>query len=92
MMLKVMIVFLASDEEGITLKIHLHRRLLARHVARNLKWGGRRVFRRYDTKLGQFMFGIGTVVCLRLGEDQRKKSSSPALGSSFATEFSSSPK
>ena len=39
MMLKITIILLASDDEGITLKLHLHRRLLARHIARNLKWG-----------------------------------------------------
>ena len=40
MMLKIMIIFLALDDEGITLKLYSHGQLLARLVARNLQWGG----------------------------------------------------
>ena len=93
MMLKIMIILLASDDEGTTLKLHSHGQLLARLVARNLQWVG--LSRRCETKLKQFTLGIGTVFCPKLGEGQkkkRKKRSSPVLGSSFATEFSSSSK
>ena len=40
MMLKTMIILLASDDEGITLKLHSHGRLSAKLVARNLQWWG----------------------------------------------------
>ena len=85
MMVKIMIILLASDDKGITLKLHLHGRLLARRATKNLEWG---LFRSCGTKLGQFTIEIGTVFRAKLDEDQKKKkkSSLPALGSSFATE------
>ena len=43
MMLTIVIILLAWDDEGITLKLHSHERLLARCLARNLQWEG--VFR-----------------------------------------------
>ena len=69
---KIVIILLASDDQRITLQLHLHGRLLARRVAMNLKWE-EGLFRRCDTKLVQFILGIGTVFCLKLGEDQKKK-------------------
>ena len=35
-----MIIFLALDDEGITLKLYSHGQLQARLVAKNLQWGG----------------------------------------------------
>ena len=43
MMLTIMIILLAWDDEGITFKLHSHERLLARCLARILQWEG--VFR-----------------------------------------------
>ena len=40
MMLKIMIIRLASDNEGTTFKLHSHEQPLARFVARNLQLGG----------------------------------------------------
>ena len=56
---KIMIIFLASDDQMITLKLHLQGRLLGMRVAWNLKWE-EGLFRMCDTKLVQFTFGIGT--------------------------------
>ena len=56
---KIMIILLASEDQRITLKLHLQGRLLARRVARNLKWE-EGLSRRCDTKLVQFTLGIGT--------------------------------
>ena len=67
MMLTIMIVLLAWDDEGITLKLHSHGRLLARCLARNLQWEGG--VQRCETKLKQFIFGIGTFFCPKLGEE-----------------------
>ena len=58
MMLTIVIILLAWDDEGITLKLHSHGRLLARCLARNLQWGGG--VQSCETKLKQFIFGIGT--------------------------------
>ena len=55
---KNIIILLSSDDQGITLKLHLQGRHLARRVARNLKWEGG-LFWRCDTKLAQFTVGIG---------------------------------
>ena len=68
-----MIILLASDEEGITLKLHSNGRLLARLVVRSLHWGGGALFRRCETKVKQFTLGIGAVSCLKLGEDRERK-------------------
>ena len=56
---KIMINLLAWDDQRITLKLHLQGRILARRVARNLKWEGG-LFRRCDTILVQFTLEIGT--------------------------------
>ena len=40
MMLKIMIIPLALDDEGITLRLHSHERILAWLVARNLQLRG----------------------------------------------------
>ena len=40
MTLTIMIILLVWDDEGITLKLHSHGRLLARCLARNLQWEG----------------------------------------------------
>ena len=56
---KIMIIVLASDDQWITLKLHLQGRLLAKRVAWNLKWEGG-CFGGCDTKLVQFTLGIGT--------------------------------
>ena len=40
MTLTIMLILLAWDDEGITLKLHSHGRLLARCLARNLQWEG----------------------------------------------------
>ena len=67
MMLTIMIILLAWDDEGITLKLHSHGRLLARCLARNLQMEGG--VQRCETKLKQFTFGIGTFFCPKLGEE-----------------------
>ena len=38
MMLTIMVILLARDDEGITLKLHSQGRLLTRCLARNLQW------------------------------------------------------
>ena len=70
MMLKVMIIPLALDDEGITLRLHSHGQLLAMLLARSLQWGG--LSWRCETKLKHFTLGIGTVFYLKLGEDPTK--------------------
>ena len=60
MMLKIMIIPLALDDEGITLRLHSHGRLLVRLVASDLQWG-RGLSWRCETKLKQFTLGIGTI-------------------------------
>ena len=40
MMLTIMIILLAWDDKGITLKLHSHGQLLAWCLARNLQWEG----------------------------------------------------
>ena len=45
---------------------------------------------RCEIKVKLFTIGFGAIFCLKLGEDQKKRSS-PLLGSSFATEFTLSP-
>ena len=72
MMLKIMIILLASDDEGITLRLHSHGRLLAKLVVRNLQWGGG-LSRRCEAKLKKFTIEIETVFCPKLGEDQKEK-------------------
>ena len=57
---KIMIIHLASDDQGITLKLLLQGQLLARRVAMNLK-SEEGLFRRCDTKLVQLTLVIGTV-------------------------------
>ena len=70
-MLKTMIIFLASVGEGTILKLHLHGRLLARRVTRNLLWG---LSRRCEIKLGQFtLLQLERFFCPKLGVDQKKK-------------------
>ena len=73
MMLKIMIILLASDDEGITLRLHSHGRLLAKLVAMNLQWRGGGCLGGVKPNRKQFTFGIGTVFCPKLGEDQKKK-------------------
>ena len=54
---------------------------MCRRVARNLRWRG--LFRRYETKLKQFTLGIGTILCPKLVEDQKKKKVSAPVGIEF---------
>ena len=68
MILKVIIILLASDDEGITLKLHSQGRLLARLVAKNLQWGWG-LLRRCETKLKQVTLAIGTDFFPKLGEE-----------------------
>ena len=87
MMLTIMIILLAWDDEGITLKLHSHGRLLARCLARNLQWEGvcsevwNQTYTVYIWKWNVFLpeirwrkpsLGFGPVFCPKLSEDQKK--------------------
>ena len=63
MMLTIMIILLAWDDEGITLKLHSHGRLLAR----NLQWEG--VFRGVKPNLNSLYLELERFFCPKLGEE-----------------------
>ena len=67
MMLTIMIILLAWDDEGITLKLHSHGRLLPRCLARNLQWEG--VFRGVKPKLNSLYLELERFFCPKLGEE-----------------------
>ena len=62
-----MIILLAWDDEGITLKLHSHGRLLARCLARNLQWEG--VFRGVKPNLNSLYLELEGFFCPKLGEE-----------------------
>ena len=67
MMLTIMIILLAWDDEGITLKLHSHGRLLEVRVpSQEFAMGGG--VQRCETKLKEFIFGIERFFCPKLGE------------------------
>ena len=90
-----MIILLASNDQGITLKLHLQGRLLSQARSQEFEMEGG-LFRRCDTKLVQFTLGIGMFFfSLKLGEDQKKKKKKKkvfvGVGIEFTTDCSSTP-
>ena len=72
MMLKIMIILLASDDQGITFKLHLLGRLFAWRVARNLKLGGG-CFGGVTPNWDSLNLELKSFFCLKLGKDQKKE-------------------
>ena len=62
-----MIILLAWDDEGITLKLHSQRATFSQVPSQEFAMGGG--VQRYETKLKQFIFGLERFFCPKLGEE-----------------------